>query len=105
MEFKVLNDQGGNPSWWLYSSNGQLVAWAGESFASTYNATRAAEAFKAGAATATYYVYEDAGKKWRWYAQRSSDKVASSGESFDSKSNAERAANNVRDNAGGATGP
>jgi uncharacterized protein YegP (UPF0339 family) len=105
MEFKVLNDTGGNPSWWLYSSNGQLVAWAGESFASTSNAKRAAEAFKAGAASATFYVYEDAGKKWRWYAQRSSDKVASSGESFDSKANAERAALNVQANAGSADGP
>jgi len=105
MHFKVFKDQGGKPSWRLYSSNGQLVAWAGESFASTYNAKRSAQAFKVGAETARFEVYEDAGSKWRWRASRSSSKVAASGESFDSKSNAERAAMNVQQNAGSADGP
>ncbi len=105
MQFKVTNTQGGLPSWWLYSSNGQLVAWAGETFASSSNATRAANAFKAGASTARYEVYSDVGGKWRWRAWRSSDKVAASGESFDSQYNAQRAADNVKNNAGGATGP
>ena len=105
MEFKVLNTQGGEPSWWLYSSNGQIVAWAGESFASSSNATRAAIAFKVGASTARYETFQDAGQKWRWRAWRSSDKVAASGESFDSQYNAQRAADNVKMNAGGATGP
>ncbi|KRF22910.1 DUF1508 domain-containing protein [Phycicoccus sp. Soil802] len=104
MKFVVGNDSGGHPSWWLYSSS-DMVAWAGESFGSTYNATRAAEAFKNGASSARYDVYEDMGGKWRWRASRSSDKVAASGESFASKSNAERAAANVRDNAGSATDP
>lgn len=105
MEFKVLNTQGGEPSWWLYSSNGQMVAWAGETFASSSNASRSALAFKAGASSARYEIYLDGGSKWRWRAWRSSDKVAASGESFDSQYNAQRAADNVRDNAGGATGP
>jgi uncharacterized protein YegP (UPF0339 family) len=103
--FKVGDTRGGDASWWLYGSNGEKVAWAGETFASTANATRAAEAFKAGAASARYELYDDAGGKWRWTAWRSSDKVASSGESFASKYNAQRAADNVRDNAGGASGP
>lgn len=81
------------------------VAWAGETFASTSNATRACVAFKHGASSARYEVYPDAGGSWRWRAWRSSDKVAASGESFASKANAERAAENVKWNAGGATGP
>lgn len=77
----------------------------GESFASTYNATRAATSFKVGAATARYEAYTDTGGNWRWRAWRSSDKVAASGESFYSKYDAEQAAKNVQTNAGGATGP
>lgn len=49
MRFRVLNTQGGQPSWWLYGGNNQMVAWAGETFASTSNANRAAQAFKLGA--------------------------------------------------------
>lgn len=105
MKFVVNNTTGGQPSWWLYSSNGQMVAWAGETFASTYNATRAAEAFKVGAKAAYYDVYQDTGAHWRWRATRGGNKVAASGESFYSKYDADRAAANVRDNAGGATGP
>lgn len=75
------------------------MAWAGETFASTFSAKQAAEAFKSGAKTARYDIYQDSGNYWRWRAWRSSDKVASSGESFSSKSAAERAAENVRDNA------
>ncbi|MBS1677276.1 MAG: DUF1508 domain-containing protein [Actinobacteria bacterium] len=105
MYFQVGNDRGGEPTWWLYGDNHRMVAWAGEAFASRGNAERAAQAFKAGASTARYDVYTDTGGQWRRRAWRSSDKVAASGEAFDSKSNAERAADNVRDNAGGATGP
>lgn len=106
MYFRVTTTKGDaeKHSWWLFGDNGEMVAWAGETFASEWNAKRAASAFKAGAATANYEVYSDAGGHWRWLALRSSDKVASSGESFDSKSNAERAADNVRNNAGNATG-
>lgn len=105
MYFSTGTNTQGNPSWWLYSDNNEMVAWAGETFASTSNATRAAAAFKLGAETASYDVYEDAGSKWRWRAWRSSDKVAASGESFASRYNAQRAYENVRDNAGSATGP
>ena len=103
--FKVGNNRAGDPTWWLYAANDKMIAWAGETFASTGNATRAANAFKSGAATARYEVYEDTGSHWRWRAWRSSDKVAASGESFSSKYSAERAAENVRDSAGGASGP
>lgn len=105
MRFSVGNNKGGKPSWWLYGNNDEMVAWAGETFASMPNATRAAQAFKTGAKTARYEVYLDSGSSWRWRAWRSSDKVAASGESFVSRQSAERAAYNVRDNAGGANGP
>lgn len=102
MYFKVSNTQSGEPSWWLYGDNNKLVAWAGETFASTYNAERAAASFKAGASTARFEVYVDAGQAWRWRAWRSSDKVAASGESFSSRSAAEASAENVQRNAGSA---
>jgi uncharacterized protein len=103
--FSVGNTQGGEPSWWLYGDNNRMVAWAGETFDSTSNATRAANAFKAGAASARYETYLDSGREWRWRALRSSDKVAASGESFSGEYEAQRAAENVRDNAGSASGP
>lgn len=101
--FVVSNTESGSPTWWLYAGNYEMVAWAGETFASIYSANRAASAFKAGARTARYDVYQDAGGAWRWRAWRGSDKVAASGESFSSRHAAEQAANRVRDNAGGAT--
>lgn len=100
--FVVANNQAGDPTWWLYAGNSEMVAWAGETFASTYNASRAASAFKSGARTARYEVYQDTGGSWRWRAWRSSDKVAASGESFSSRPAAQEAAIRVRDNAGGA---
>jgi uncharacterized protein len=104
LRFRVANDRAGEPTWWLYGDNRELVAWAGESFASGSNATRAA-AFKAGARTARYEVYLDQAGRWRWRAWRGSDKVAASGEWFASRGNAQRAADNVRDDAGSASGP
>lgn len=105
MYFYVGNNTAGKPSWWLYANNGEMVAWAGETFASDENARRAARSFKSGALIARFEIYLDAGSKWRWRAWRGSDKVAASGESFSSRANAERAADNVRRNAGGATAP
>lgn len=105
MNFKAGNTEAGNPTWGLYGGNGELVAYAGETFASEANAKRAAEAFKVGAASARYDVYEQKPGEWRWRAWRSSDKVANGAEPFASKYNAERAYENVRDNARYATGP
>lgn len=102
--FQVGNTQAGEPSWWLYAGNNEMVAWAGETFASNSNAQRAASAFKVGAKTARYDVYQDTAGSWRWRAWRGSDKVAASGESFSSKYAADQAASRVRDNGGGAGG-
>ncbi|PZQ90597.1 MAG: hypothetical protein DI534_05170 [Leifsonia xyli] len=105
VHFDVKADKGGNYSWWLIAGNGQTIAWAGESFASKSNATRAAESFKSGATAASYEVFQDAGGAWRWRARRGGNIVAVPGESFASKSNAQRAADHVRDSAVGAVGP
>jgi uncharacterized protein YegP (UPF0339 family) len=100
--FTVGQNKAGNYTWWLHAANHEMVAWAGEDFASQYNANRAAASFKAGAFTARYEVYLDASQAWRWRAWRSSDRVAAPGESFSSKSAAEGAAESVRLNAGNA---
>lgn len=100
--FKVDYNAGGKASWWLYATNGAMVAWAGESFASLANAQRAADGFRLSASVARYEIYQDTGMGWRWRAWRSSDKVASSGESFSSRYAAQAAADNVRRNAGWA---
>ena len=102
MRFEIKADKGGNYSWWLISSNGQTVAWAGESFASKSNAERAAESFKGGASAAEFEVYEDKGGDYRWRARRGGNTVAVGGEAFASKSNAQRAADNVQGKAGDA---
>lgn len=105
LRYSVGNDTAGNASWWLYADNDQKVAWAGETLASTANARRAAESFKAGASSARFEAYKDAGGYWRWRAWRSSDKVAASGESFYCEADARRAADDVRDKAGRANDP
>ncbi len=102
--FQVDNNKAGSATWWLYAGNHEMVAWAGESFVSLSSAHRAASAFKAGARTARYDIYQDQSGAWRWRAWRGSDKVAASGESFSSRFAAERAATNVRENAGLAIG-
>jgi len=104
--FEVYADAGGSYRWRLKGGNGQKVASSGESFASQSNARRAAEHFKTNARLWSYEVYADTGGNYRWRAKAGNgQKVASSGESFASQSNATRAYENVRDNAGGATGP
>ena len=105
MRFHVGPNTAGQYCWWLYSANNEMVAWAGEAFASEANARRAAISFKGGASSARFEVYNDVGRKPRWRAWRGGQKVAASGESFVSDYSAQRAADNVRANAGKATGP
>ena len=81
MRFSVGTNRAGEPSWWLYGDNNEQVAWAGETFYSQSNATRAAQDFKDGAASATYDVYlDDGGREHPWRANRGGRKVAASGE-------------------------
>jgi uncharacterized protein YegP (UPF0339 family) len=104
MKFEVYDDTGAHYRWRLWSGSNK-VASSGESFASKSNAERAASGFKAGAKSYSYTIF-GSGTSWYWHAKAANgEKVATGGESFVSESNAKRAADNVRDNAGGATGP
>jgi uncharacterized protein YegP (UPF0339 family) len=104
MRFDVYEDSAGNYRWRLWSGSNK-VASSGESFYSESNAKRGASDFKASAKNDTYNVF-GGGAAWYWHAVATNGKkVATGGESFVSKENAQRAADNVRDNAGGATGP
>src|SRR3954449_5420530 len=99
MRFEAYSDTGGNYRWRLWSGSNK-VAVSGESFASKFNAERAASGFKASAKTDTYDVF-GSGTSWYWHAKAANGKkVASGGESFVSQSNAQRAADNVKSNAG-----
>lgn len=105
MRFEVYADSGGHHRWRLTAGNGQKVAASGEAFASRSNADRAARGFKAGAASATYSVWDTAGK-WYWHAAAANgETIATGGQPFVSRYDAQRAADNVRDHAGDATGP
>jgi len=104
MEFVVDNGRGAHPTWRLYSGT-DMVAWAGETFATASNADRAARAFLTGAAKARYEVYQSNSSQWRWRAWRSSSTVAYSGQRFASKDDAERAAEEVRRSFENATAP
>jgi uncharacterized protein YegP (UPF0339 family) len=106
VNFEVYDDKGGKPRWRLKAPNGQTTASSGEAFSSTANAKRAAENFKARAATATFDVHENTGGNYSWRATSSNGQtIATAGEAFSSKANAQRAADNVKAKAGAATGP
>jgi hypothetical protein len=47
MRLVVENDNAGKATWRLFSSS-DMMAWVSESFASTYNGNRAAEAVQEG---------------------------------------------------------
>jgi uncharacterized protein len=82
MYLRVANNTAGEPSWWLQGEHHERAASTGETFSSTSHATRAANAFKAGAATARCEIYAAARGNWQWRAKHSNDTVAISGESF-----------------------
>jgi uncharacterized protein YegP (UPF0339 family) len=105
VKFEVYSDGSDKYRWRLWSGSNKVAA-SGESFASKYNAERAADGFKSSAKTDDFEAF-GSGTSWYWHATAPSNgkTVATGGESFVSKANAERAAENVRDNAGGATGP
>jgi uncharacterized protein YegP (UPF0339 family) len=105
MYFRVSDDLGGKPSWWLHRATGECVAWAGRTFDSFADARLAAESFKTSAESARYDAYAGPGGGWRWRAWRSNEKIAASTDPFSRQLNARRAAAIIRDNAGTATGP
>jgi uncharacterized protein YegP (UPF0339 family) len=106
MIFLVALGLSGGPSWWLYGADGELLAWAGQYFASLAYAHKSATAFKSAASAAEYEIYAHADGGWRWRAvQYINYYIACSPESFDEAAHARRAARNVAKRASGADGP
>lgn len=104
MRFEVYSDTGGSYRWRLWSGSNKVAA-SRESFASKYNAERAATGFKSSAKTATYTI-TGGGSAWYWNAKAANgEKIATGGEAFVSEATARRSYENVRDNAANATGP
>ena len=103
MEFKTGDVIADRPSWWLYDDRHELIAWAGEMFASLTDADAAAAHFAYGASRARFELYQDRTGAWRWRAHLGDTLVASGSEGFHSEIAARRAANTVRDNVARAT--
>jgi uncharacterized protein YegP (UPF0339 family) len=105
VEFLVALSLSGSPSWWLYGADGELLAWAGQYFASLAFAQKSAMAFKSAASGARYEIYPHADGGWRWRAlQYINYYMASSPESFKEAAHARRAARTVAKSAYRATG-
>lgn len=68
LKFLVEPDLNGSPFWWLYSTDGEMLAWAGQHFASLEYARKSALAFKSSATAAKYEIYPHADGGWRWRA-------------------------------------
>ena len=106
MHYELYVDAKGNHRWRLKSGERQILALAGEGFASKPRARAAATSFKSRASSWSYVVYEDLVGKYRWRVRESDGKrIACSGEPFTSRPKAERAAEHVRVVAATATGP
>ena len=68
MTFRVAHGQGGQPSWWLYGADGELLAWAGRYFVSLAFARKEAAAFQSSALGADYEIYPHPDGGWGWRA-------------------------------------
>jgi hypothetical protein len=106
MKFLVGLGPSGSPSWWLYGSNDEMLAWAGRYFASLEYAQRSALAFKSSAAAAKFEVYPYGDGGWRWRTLQYIDYyMAYSPGSFNEAAHARRAARNIAKGVSRAAGP
>ena len=96
MKFKTGDVVVGRPSWWLYDTQNQVIAWAGDMFTSLDEAQDAADDFRFGASWARFELYRDRTDQWRWRALRDGRKIASSTMTYSSELDARRAANLVK---------
>lgn len=99
MKFKTGDVASGRPSWWLYDADNQVIAWAGDMFASLIEAQVAVDDFRFGASRARFELYLDRTGQWRWRALADGQKVASSTMTYPSEIAARRAANLVKTTA------
>lgn len=103
MRFKTGDVIVDRPSWWLYGCDNQVIAWAGDMFASLAGAEAAAEQFRFGALHTRFELFQDRTSLWRWRAMVGERKVACSSDTYLSQLAARRAANLVRDHVAHAT--
>lgn len=104
VKFLIAPGLSGGPSWWLYGADGEVLAWAGQYFASLAYAQQAALMFKSAASRATYEIYPDGDGRWKWRAlEYLNYSIACSPESFVKEAQARRAARNAAKSASSAT--
>lgn len=104
MIFLVALGQGGAPSWWLYSADGDVLAWAGRYFVSLAFAQQEASTFKSAASRAKYEIYPHSDGGWGWRALQPVDYyMAFSSGSYTWAAHARRAARKIEKRASGAT--
>ena len=96
MRFKTGDVVIDRPSWWLYDADNQVVAWAGDMFASLAEAQTAAEFFQFGASRLRFEHYLDRTGQWRWRALDGDCKIASSTMTYPTELAARRAAHLVK---------
>ena len=103
MKFEVA-DRGQGPSWWLHE-NGEVLAWPGCYYVSLAFAEREAAAFKAGAASATFEIFQASGG-WQWRAVQPIEYyMAFSAGVFARPSQARKAGRELRHKVQHAVGP
>lgn len=105
MAFRVALGHSGQPSWWLYGANDEILAWAGRYYASLAFAHNEASAFKSAALRAQYEIYPHPDGGWGWRAVQPVDYyMAYSARGFKRTAEARRAARIVKTLARRAAG-
>lgn len=105
MAFRVALSEGGQPSWWLYGPDDELLAWAGRYFVSLAFAQNEAAAFQLSALDAQYEIYPHPAGGWGWRAVQPVDfHLAYSAGGFASPAEARHAARHVKTLAHRASG-
>lgn len=103
--FRVEIGEGGQPSWWLYGVNDELLAWAGRYYVSLAFARDEAAAFRSSALRAVYEIYTHPAGGWGWRAVQPVDYyMAHSAVGFTKLAEARRAARHVKTVAHRASG-
>jgi uncharacterized protein YegP (UPF0339 family) len=107
--FECYEDAEGGFRWRLRHDNGNLIASAGEGYASKRNVRNAVDRIKALAGPADFLwpdptafeVYRDQAGEWRWrLLHRNGEVLADGGEGYAKRGNARRAIDTIREHVG-----
>lgn len=105
MRFRIATGPDGAPSWWLYGTNDELLAWAGRQYVSLEFAHKEASAFQLAALRVRYEIYPHPAGGWAWRAVQPVDNyMAYSGGSFTRQGEARKAARHVKKGVHRSTG-